>query len=107
MTDTSRPGVLLALPVPEPVWGGCMSVGSRQARGEHGRVVKKHERAVGAILTAFAAFFVIAAASSYSATSQEGSWATGFSTTASTIMIVLALVAAIPGFFLLFRRGAV
>lgn len=69
-------------------------------------MTSKHERAVGAILMAFAAFFVLAATNTIG-TASGSSAAIGLANTASTVMIVLALVAAIPGFFLLFRRGAV
>lgn len=62
-------------------------------------MARKTDRALGAFCVAFAAFFVVAAGSGLSGG--------GFSRMTGAISLVLALLAAIPGIFLLWRGRSV
>lgn len=64
-------------------------------------MARKTDRALGAFCVAFSAFFVVAAGSGLSADAH------GFSRMTGAISLVLALLAAIPGIFLLWRGRSV
>lgn len=62
-------------------------------------MARKTDRALGAFCVAFAAFFIVAAGG--------GIAGDGFSRMTGAISLVLALLAAIPGIFLLWRGRSV
>lgn len=67
----------------------------------------KLDRAAGALCIALAGFGAIAASQSMHATGSQPSWAVGLAGTPALVTLILSLLAAIPGFFLVFRKGAV
>lgn len=67
----------------------------------------KLDRAMGALCLALAAFAAIAASQGLRDAGSQPSWAVGLAGTPALVTLVLSLLAAIPGFFLVFRKGAV
>ena len=67
----------------------------------------KLDRAVGAMCLALAGFAAIAAFAGYRAADSQPDWAAGLVGTPSLVTFILSLLAAIPGFFLVFRKGAI
>ena len=68
----------------------------------------KLDRAVGFVCLTLAGFAGIAGiAGMRAAQSSETAWAAGLASTPSMVSLILSLLAAIPGFFLVFRKGVV
>lgn len=67
----------------------------------------KLDRAVGALCLALASFAAIAALGGMRADPSQPGWVSGLAGTPALVTFILSLLAAIPGFFLVFRKGAV
>lgn len=67
----------------------------------------KLERAMGALCLALAGFAALAAWQGMRAAESQPSWAVGLAGTPALVTLILSLLAAIPGFFLVFRKGSV
>lgn len=67
----------------------------------------KLDRAMGAMCIALAGFAALAAAQGMRSAGSQPSWAVGLAGTPALVTLILSLLAAIPGFFLVFRKGAV
>lgn len=67
----------------------------------------KLDRAMGALCVALAGFGVVAGSMSMHAARSVSGDASGLAVLPGGITLVLALLAAIPGFFLLLRKGTV
>jgi uncharacterized protein (DUF983 family) len=67
----------------------------------------KLDRAVGAMCIALAGFAAIAGVIGMRASASQPSWLVGLSGTPALVTIILSLLAAIPGFVLVFRKGTI
>ena len=94
-------------PAPGPSWEHFPSpiLEDHHPRGSEQPSMGKTDRAMGSLCIAFAGFFAIAGLATVRGSGEA--WAAPLASTPGVVSLVLALLAAIPGFVLIFRKGVV